>query len=294
MPIDAPMSARRLAARLADPALRESLSHFVRARVPPPAVQDVVQATLAEALDAADPPEQDEEVVRWVHGICRNKVVDWFREMRREVVRDPGATDTVPAAEGIPVAAIDLLRWAHSELPEGEEHRKTLEWMLREAEGEKLEAIAAEAKLPAPRVRQRVSRLRRHFQRRWAAQAAALAALLVAVAVMVALALRQKKDVVAPRSSPSFVPPPSPRAPQRLTPERPAVSVEPSPVPPPPAPSAPAPSASSSSRSTPAPARTSSSVPPPPPQKKRASGEVSLPAPSWGVDGSGTRSPMAP
>ena len=38
--------------------------------------------------------------------------------------------------------------------------------MLREGEGEKLETIAAEANVPAPRVRQRVSRLRRYYKAR--------------------------------------------------------------------------------------------------------------------------------
>src|SRR5690606_24599818 len=51
----------------------------------------------------------------------------------------------------------------------------TLEWMLREGAGEKLETIANEHNLPAPRVRQRVSRLRRYFRTRWAAAAAVLA-----------------------------------------------------------------------------------------------------------------------
>ena len=102
---------------------------------------------------------------------------------------------------------MDLLRWAKKELPAGEENAKTLEWMLREGEGEKLETIAAEANVPAPRVRQRVSRLRRYYKARWAAQAAALAALLL-IALAIALALRQRQEQVAPAPGPSFVPSP--------------------------------------------------------------------------------------
>ncbi|HEX3850670.1 MAG TPA: hypothetical protein VHW01_06860 [Polyangiaceae bacterium] len=46
----------------------------------------------------------------------------------------------------------------------------TLEWMLREGDGEKLEQIARDANLPAPRVRQRVSRLRCFLREQWAAE----------------------------------------------------------------------------------------------------------------------------
>jgi DNA-directed RNA polymerase specialized sigma24 family protein len=247
MNLPVPTPSARLVTRLADPALAESLSHFVRARVPESEVEDIVQATITEALAAEEAPEDDEEIVRWVHGICRHKVIDWFRRTRRELPHDPELADeTVAAAESVPQSALDLLRWAQKELPEGEEHKKTLEWMLREGEGEKLETIAAEAKVPAPRVRQRVSRLRRYYKAKWAAQAAALAALLV-IAVALVLALRKKREEIAPLPSPSFVPAPPP-VPQ-LPPERPALSTEPSAQPLPSAPSAPSaapPSASSS------------------------------------------------
>jgi DNA-directed RNA polymerase specialized sigma24 family protein len=234
-----PVSSDRLVHKLSDPALTASLSHFVRARVPEAAVEDIVQSTLTEALDAEQHPEEDEDIVRWVHGICRHKVVDWFRRARREVPRDLESPEDGPvaAAESAPQSALDLLRWAQKELPAGEENQRTLEWMLREGAGEKLETIAAEANVPAPRVRQRVSRLRRYYKARWAAQAAAFAALLL-VAIAIALALRHKEEVVAPAPGPSLspsslVPPPLPTAPESLPPESPALSApppEPSPL----------------------------------------------------------------
>ncbi|HEX2670822.1 MAG TPA: hypothetical protein VHM25_08120, partial [Polyangiaceae bacterium] len=49
----------------------------------------------------------------------------------------------------------------------------TLHWLLREGDGETLDEIAREVELPAPRVRQRVSRLRRHLHARWLALGAA-------------------------------------------------------------------------------------------------------------------------
>src|SRR5450432_940147 len=54
---------------LADPSLAASLSHFVSRRVPAPEVEDLVQATLAEALAAERAPDRAEDVRRWVHGI---------------------------------------------------------------------------------------------------------------------------------------------------------------------------------------------------------------------------------
>ncbi len=226
MPVN--VTSPRLVARITDPALASALFRFVRARVPESEVEDIVQATLSDALQADQHPEHDEDIVRWVWGICRHKVVDWFRRMRREVPRDLEGDDAVPA-ESAPTGAMDLMRWARKELPEGKENEQTLEWMLREGEGEKLESIAAEANVPAPRVRQRVSRLRRYFKARWAAQTAAVAALLL-VSLAIFLALRGKKEEVAPRPEPSFepssMPTPPPTAPQSLPPLLPAGSTD--------------------------------------------------------------------
>jgi DNA-directed RNA polymerase specialized sigma24 family protein len=235
-----------LVRKLSDPAFAAALAQFVRSRVPESEVRDIVQATIADALDAERHPEGDEDLARWVHGICRHKVVDWFRRAKREVPRDLEAPDdgsaqvVVAGAESAPQSALDLLRWARKELPAGAENEKTLEWMLREGDGEKLEAIAAEANLPPARVRQRVSRLRRYYKARWAAQAAAVAAL-VLIALAIAFALRPRHEEVAPAPGPSLVPTsvPSmaPPGPSPLPPERPAGST----TAPEPAPSASAP-----------------------------------------------------
>jgi DNA-directed RNA polymerase specialized sigma24 family protein len=226
MPVN--VTSPRLVARLTDPSLASALSRFVRARVPESEVEDIVQATLSDALQAEQHPEQDEDIVRWVWGICRHKVVDWFRRMRREVPRDLEGDDAAPA-DSAPTSAMDLMRWARKELPEGKDNEQTLEWMLREGEGEKLESIAAEANVPAPRVRQRVSRLRRYFKARWAAQTAAVAALLL-VSLAIFLALRGKKEEIAPRPEPSFepssMPTPPPSAPESLPPLIPAGSTD--------------------------------------------------------------------
>jgi RNA polymerase sigma factor (sigma-70 family) len=247
------MSSPRLVARLADPDLTARLSHFVRTRVPEDDVKDIVQATIADALAAAEHPESDEDIVRWLFGICRHKLVDWFRRMRREVPRDLEANEDAAPAESVPTSAMDLMRWARKELPPGEENEQTLEWMLREGEGEKLETIAAEANLPAPRVRQRVSRLRRYYKKKWAAQAAAVAALLL-VALAIVFALRRKdQQQVAPRPEPSFAPsamPPAPVGPLPEVPQSlPAASTLPDAAPAPSASAAPPPPVDSASPS---------------------------------------------
>jgi DNA-directed RNA polymerase specialized sigma24 family protein len=209
-------SADRRVTRLANPSLRASLSAFVRARVPGTEVDDIVQSALAEALAAERVPE-DDEVVAWVHGIARHKVVDWFRRARREMPQDPEVTDAVAAAESAPQSARELLRWATKELPNGEEHARTFEWMLREGAGEKLESIAADERVPAPRVRQRVSRLRKHYRARWAAALA----MLVLAAVAIGLAMRKRpREEIAPLPAPLVVPTVTPQAPEPTPEER--------------------------------------------------------------------------
>lgn len=145
---------------------------MVRKRVPERDVEDVVQSTLVEALSSASKPDEPEAMRKWIWGIARNKVADYHRHAKRETFDVPEV-----GAEANDVAVNDMLRWAMRELPKDQEDRQTLEWLLREGDGEKLEAIAESAKIPAPRIRQRVSRLRRHLRTRWAADLAALAAL---------------------------------------------------------------------------------------------------------------------
>lgn len=188
---------------LSDPALRNALLRFVRSRVPASEAEDIVQSVLTDALSAARAPEEPEELRRWVHGIARNKIADYHRRAGRELPREPGTEDAV--ADSAPISARELLHWAEQELPEGSEAHSTLEWMLREGDGEKLEHIAGEANLPAPRVRQRVSRLRRHFRERWAQVVAA------AVAIGVLLFAAYKLMVPQPEIAQEQTPPVTPR-----------------------------------------------------------------------------------
>ena len=135
-------------------AFRRTLVGIVRKRVPECDVEDIVQATLAEALSPSAPREE-QALQRWLIGVVRHKIADRHRQGRRESFDLPELhVDAAPHSEE------DLVRWAQRELPaDGEPHR-TLEWMLREGDGEKLESIAESEQVPAPRVRKRVSRLR--------------------------------------------------------------------------------------------------------------------------------------
>lgn len=153
---------------------------MVRRRVPADEVDDVVQATLTEALASASAPDSLEDLRRWVWGIARHKVADLHRKHRRESPEELPEFEA-PADDH---ESDDLLRWAERELPEGEGARQTLGWLLREGDGEKLEHIAASENLPAPRVRQRVTRLRQHFRSRWQTQLAAVATLIGATALL--------------------------------------------------------------------------------------------------------------
>jgi RNA polymerase sigma factor (sigma-70 family) len=228
-------------ARLGDPALRRDVEAAVRRRIRGDEAEDVVQATLADVLSASHVPEDPEEFRRFVFGVARNKVFDHFRRQKRHT--DDYDAEQAEAPEP-PLSARDILRWAEGELPDSES-QSTLEWMLREGDGEKLEHIARDARIPAPRVRKRVSRLRKLLRERWQAEL-----MLAGLAVLLALfgALYWHLQGVDPQDVVKPEPRVLPSAPRSLPSSRPAG--EPAPAPAPsaaPAPSvAPAPSASTS------------------------------------------------
>ncbi len=164
---------------------------MVKKRVPESEVEDIVQAALAEAVESPHAPTEGEALRRWIFGVAKNKVVDFHRRRGRESFDLPDV-----AGSDAPHLEADLLRWAERNLPEGDEAQKTLDWMLREGEGEKLESIAAAERVPAPRVRQRVSRLRKHLRAHWQREIAILAALGVAVAIVFWLRKREPEIIV--------------------------------------------------------------------------------------------------
>jgi RNA polymerase sigma factor (sigma-70 family) len=175
--------------RLDDKDLYRLLSVVVRRKIPAADVEDVVQSTLADALDSAQAPEGEDDFRRWLLGVARNKIADYYRRRWREIPQEPPELDLVPGSGGgreEPHSTRDMLRWAEGALPENDAAKTTFDWMLREGQGEKLEAIAEEERIPAPQVRKRVSRLRQHLKRMWVVElgAAALITLLGTVILM--------------------------------------------------------------------------------------------------------------
>ncbi len=194
-----PAPAHLASAQVASEATRRLVRRYVERRVARSDVDDVVQATLCDALASGRAPAPAEDFRRWVLGIARFKVVDAHRAAARS--RGEEAADlAAPTAAAAPVEALSLLRWAERQLPRGTE--STLGWMMREAEGDKLEAIAADERLPAERVRQRVSRLRRWMRGRWLAEMA----LIALVAVAAASVLRGRQQAILPEMGTPDVP----------------------------------------------------------------------------------------
>jgi RNA polymerase sigma factor (sigma-70 family) len=177
---------------------RAALLAMVRRRVPPGDADDVVQAALIEAVAAADRPHDPEGARRWIWGVARHKIADYHRRARREDVGDVPEQAALPS----PAAERDLLRWAVGELPPGADAQRTFAWLLREGEGEKLESIADDERLPPPQVRQRVSRMRRLLRARWAQLATAG---LVALVAYLAWRGARAPDEAPPRVAPRLV-----------------------------------------------------------------------------------------
>jgi hypothetical protein len=121
-----------------------------------------------------------------LHGIARHKVADSYRRRGRLPV--PTSDVDQNAAEPSPSTG-ELEQWIESELPKNDSAQMTLHWLLREGDGDSLDEIARDADVPAPRVRQRVSRLRRHFHARWLALGAAGLLLLLGVGALFQRAL---------------------------------------------------------------------------------------------------------
>jgi DNA-directed RNA polymerase specialized sigma24 family protein len=159
---------------------------MVRRRVPAAEVEDLAQTILCDALAASNVPSNPEELRRFVAGIARHKVADFHRRARWV----PLESAPEPAAEPAPVEARALLTSIAESASASAREKETLGWLVREHAGEPLSTIAADAGLPWPAVRQRVSRLRRALRAQWAQ---ALALLVVAGACGV-LAERSRAD----------------------------------------------------------------------------------------------------
>ena len=152
---------------------------MVSRRVPADATEDLVQSVLCDALMAREVPDVEALPV-WLYAIARNKVADFHRRAKRrplEITVEPATSD--------PLEERDMLSRAAELAPDP----RALEWIVRAESGVSLADIAREEDLPAPVVRQRVSRLRR------ALRATLLAAALIAIAALV-FGVRSYRDAI--------------------------------------------------------------------------------------------------
>jgi DNA-directed RNA polymerase specialized sigma24 family protein len=192
-------------AGLASAELRKLIEGMVRRKVPEMDVDDVVQTVLCDALANKEPPEETEQLRRWIAGITRHKVADFHRKgSRAKHVELPEQLE----GEEPPLAARDLAEWADKQTEGDPDDKRTLDWMAREGGGEKLAHIAASERLPATHVRQRVSRLRRMMRQRWAAEIAAVAA--IVIITLIAWEMMRDDPVTTPEPVPEIIPDPAP------------------------------------------------------------------------------------
>ncbi len=222
---------------LGDPRLWSDLVRSVRRRIDGAEVEDVVQSTLTEALAAKALPNAVDEVRPFVFAIARQKTADVHRRRGREQRRIEKSAwalvhlmhDQTIDTTAEPAAGNALESWVERTLPEAPAAKQTLEWMLREADGETLSEIAAADRVSAVMVRQRVSRLRRWFRDRWAKELAGTAVALgiILVAVVAALVAHRARPVAkdepilqdpSAKPFPDPTPPPEPK-PAEMTPK---------------------------------------------------------------------------
>lgn len=174
--------------------VRRSLVALLRRRVPVQEVDDLAQTILCDALAAGSMPTDEEELRRWLVGIARHKIADYHRRASRTAARSEGDAPLATCATS--PAAFEEREVLHQLLGEVRSRRdaETMEWLVREHGGERLTDIAEENALPAPVVRQRVSRLRRALRSRWGVAAG----LLLLLAGAAAYALTREKVAIAP------------------------------------------------------------------------------------------------
>jgi DNA-directed RNA polymerase specialized sigma24 family protein len=185
-----PPPADPLRQSLADASILGRLHSMVRRTIPADAVRDVVHQVVCEALAAAEPPDDPDAVRPWLFGIARHKVAD-FHRARRAIAA--GVDLEQLSAREAPLEARSLLRGILADASSDPRAVQTMDWMAREAEGERLDDLAREAALRPATVRQRVSRMRRWLRKRWAGEALLLAALSLVVLVMVRAEQRARR-----------------------------------------------------------------------------------------------------
>ena len=168
-----------LRVEIATPELRRNIVRLVGSRVPAVDADDVVQSALCAALTSAHVPNDPTKRVRWLFGIVRHKIADYYRVGRREapLMMSAAAVDAAHAEDvGDSVETRQLLERIFDDVQSDARAAQTLAWIVREHGGESLSEIARKEAVSAASVRQRVSRMRRALRAKWLPLAAAMLA----------------------------------------------------------------------------------------------------------------------
>lgn len=191
-----PMSPSEASADLLHPDLRAYLAQYLRRRLPKTEADDALQAVYCAALEARNIPQDRAHLRRWMTVIARRQVAAYYERASAEQLSEPvDLPDVEWRANAAEVRS--LWQWAEQQAADSqlEAVDETLDWMARESDGEKLESIAADARIPSARIRQRVFRLRRFMKARWILEISA-AAVLIAITSWV---LSRRSDPVVVR-----------------------------------------------------------------------------------------------
>jgi DNA-directed RNA polymerase specialized sigma24 family protein len=146
--------------------VRRGLTALLQRRVPRQDVEDVAQTVLCDALAARTMPSDPEELRKWLTGIARHKVADFHRHSARTNARMSSAAPEAIASGAPALEEREMLKTLLEE-PRTRRDAETMEWLVREHDGERLADIAAERGISPLVVRQRVSRFRRALRSRW-------------------------------------------------------------------------------------------------------------------------------
>jgi DNA-directed RNA polymerase specialized sigma24 family protein len=171
------------------------LRMVVRRTVPAHDVDDVVQATLCDALRASRVPDRREDLSRWLVTIAKRRAAD-FHRMQRKTVSIDGESPSDDEKNGLTVEWRDAVGRAVADAEGDAQTRRALELSLREAEGESYSELARSESMTEVAMRQRVSRFRRRMAAKW----------LAAVALGVAVAWAGQRAIVEREDAPLILP----------------------------------------------------------------------------------------
>lgn len=185
------MPSPEASADLLHPELRQHLERYLRRRLPAAEVDDALQAVYCAALEARNVPVNETHLRRWMTVIARRQVAAYYERTSSEQLGEPPEIEV----ESDAVETMSMLRWAEKQAAQSqlESTEQTLDWMARESDGEKLEQIAADTRIPSANVRQRVFRLRRFMKARWALE---ISAALVLIGLAAWVLTRRSAPVV--------------------------------------------------------------------------------------------------